>query len=176
MVRAIQMGTEEEALTALDKLISMSARNQPAVDVGREVSERLRFEKAAEWFQTEYPDVVGDPQLMQMMLDKDAELVSSGDRREYKDRYADVGNEIRGWVTKLKGGAQAQTPSQPLEQQSPAAGTKEERKASAASKAAPKVANTKAHIKVEGDEAPESHSEVIAAMAKARGGPQWLNT
>lgn len=168
LVRAIQVGTEEEAAAALRKLREqISAR--PSLnrdDVSRTIDERLAFNNAIERFSTEYSDVWNDPILKKIALDRDAQLLKEGDRRPYWDRYAQVGEEIRTWRQALAPAAKPET----------AMADKAERKASAP-KVPAAVASAKAKpAKVEEDDIDDSPASVIAAMAQRRGGPQWMRS
>lgn len=166
LVRAIQMGTEEEALAALQKL----RKTQPSItleDVNRIADERLTFTKALDWFNDEFKDLVADSQLHSIVLARDAELVKAGDKRPYKERYEAIGNEVRTWrdeMVKKFGPAPAPAPA-------PAVDPKLERKQTAPK--VPVVATAKATPPADDDSADENTSSVIANMAKSRGGPQW---
>jgi hypothetical protein len=146
LVRAIQMGSEEEAVQAIRQLRS------PTTDLPKLIDERMSFQQAVSRFQTEFKDVFGDPILRQVVLNKDAELVAQGDARPYWDRYESIGKEVREWV-----GSVRKTPS--------ATETRRERKASMTTipTAASRVPS---QVQEEQD---ESVSDVINAMAKSRG-------
>ena len=163
LVRAIQMGTEEEAMAAIRKLKS-TGPSLTGDDIARTVDERLTFKEAANKFATEYGDLMGDDVLRKMVLTRDQELLAAGDRRPYFDRYVEVGNEVRAWRDKL---VQANMPAP----DKPATPSKLERKASAPN--VPRSANVKAPAPVDEDDKEESVADVISAIAKARGGPQW---
>ena len=164
LVRAIQMGTEEEAMAAIEKL---QARNTPSVqadEITRAVDERITFNDAVTKFQTEFKDIVGDSTLLNVVLQRDKELLASGDKRGYWERYQEIGKQVRDWRDSLvKAATPADTKPEP---------DKQTRKASAT--AVPAAASTKAPQAADEEEQDESMSDVIAAMAKARGGPQWL--
>ncbi len=164
IARAIQMGTEEEAVAALRTL-----RNaRPSItqdDVARTIDDRLTFNEAITRYRTEFKDVVSDPVLNQMALDADKRLLAQGDTRPYIERYTEIGNSIRKWASDL-------VAQRAPKAATPPADTKLVRKAAAAP--APKAASQKTVSSVE-EEADESMSSVIANMAKARGGPQWMN-
>ena len=168
LVRAIQVGTEEEAAIALRKLREqLSAR--PSInrdDVSRTIDERLAFNNAIEKFSSEYADVWNDPILKKVALDRDAQLLKDGDRRPYWDRYASIGEEIRTWKQSI---AQSAKPETTMAE-------KVERKASIP-KAPAAVASAKSKpARVEEDEIDDSPTSVIAAMAQRRGGPQWMRS
>ncbi len=169
LARAIQMGTEEEAVAALEKLQNMVKTPTLTVeDVGRVADERLKFNTAINWFADKYKDLTSNPQLYSMVIEREAALVRSGDRRPYAERYAAVGDEIRTWRDDLIASA---TPA-PSTTNPPIASLDAKRAAKAAAPKAPTSASTKA-APVTQEEEDESASSVIAAMAKARGGPQW---
>lgn len=169
LVRAIQMGTEEEAAAALRKLREQASA-RPSLsrdDVSRTIDERLAFNTAIEKFSTDYSDVWSDPILKKIALDRDAQLLEQGDRRTYWDRYSQIGEEIRTWRQSLA----------PAEAAKPAPeatlAEKEQRKASAPRVPVAASAKTKP-AKVEEDDIDDTPSSVIANIAKARGGPQWM--
>ena len=167
LARAIQMGTEEEAIEAIAKLQSRGP-SVTADDMARTVDERLNFKEAASKFESEFHDIMGDPVLRKMVLDKDLAALNAGDKRDYYTRYADIGNEVRAWKDNL---VKAAVPPVPPKDPSQA---KLERKATVA--AVPKVANAKTAAPVVEDETEETPSAVIAKMAEKRGGPQWMRS
>lgn len=170
-VRAIQMGTEEEAISAFEEMENAAARPTLTVeDVGRVADERLKFNTAISEFNKSYSDLVSNPQLHQMVLETDAKLIAAGDKRPYAERYKEVGDSVRAWRDNLiKSVAPAAADPVPdnvttLDQR---------RAAKAAAPQAPKAAGKVAAPKVEADD-DEDVSSVIAGMAKSRGGPQWM--
>lgn len=153
LVRAIQMGNEDEALQAIRKLKNSGPS---ADDLTRTIDERLTFNQALAKFQTEYSDIISDPYLNQLALDADARLLAQGDKRPYAERFDSIGRDIRAWTAKLKGTT---------------VDTKQARKEAAPS--VPKAAAGKS-VSDADDEKEETLSETIANIAKARGGPQWM--
>ena len=168
LVRAIQMGTEEEATAALRQLREQASAKSPSLsrdDVSRTIDERLAFNVAIDKFSTEYNDIWSDPILKSIALQQDAQLLAQGDRRPYMERYTEVGNNLRAWKQSL-----APAPVAPKADEGFKA--KEEKKA-----AAPKVpsqANAKTTPKAEEQEEDDSPTSVISQMARQRGGPQWM--
>ncbi len=165
LVRAIQMGTEEEALEALSKLQPTASPSINQDELARTVDERLSFQAATSKFQSEYADILADPTLRNLAIQKDAELQRNGDTRDYWERFQQVGNEIREWRDGL---VKAAAPSKdPL---------KEKQQRKAASPQAPASANKRSGQVVDAndDDGEEDPQEIIAAAAKARGGPQWM--
>jgi hypothetical protein len=160
--RAIQMGSEEEAVAALQKIINKGPSQD---DLAKTIDERLTFNEAIAKFRSDFKDLVSDPHLHKMVLDRDAELIRQGDRRPYDERYTAVGTEVRNWVAKFKP-AVADTKPDPKPVVDKAA-----RKAAA--EGVPKAAGGKVPNVVDEDKE-ESSSDVIANMAASRGGPQWM--
>ena len=161
IARAIQMGSEEEAVAAIQKIRNKGPSQD---DLAKTIDERLTFTEALSTFRKDFNDLVSDPVLHKMVLDKDAALIASGDRRPYSIRYTEIGNEVRAWVGKFK----PTTPETPKVKTSP---DKVVRKAAA--EQVPKAAGGKIPDAAD-EEIVESESEIIANMAKSRGGPQWM--
>jgi hypothetical protein len=172
LVRAIQMGTEEEAMNALEKLQQPSRPALSADDLARTVDERLTFKDAVSKFETTYSDITGDPMLLQLALQKDQQLLAAGDKRGYWDRYNEIGTELRNWKQSLVPKTDPAVAAQAAADQ--AAISKTQRKAAAAS--TPNTASARAPAVKTEDEGEDSVSDVIASIAKARGGPQWMRT
>lgn len=167
LVRAIQVGTEQEALAALRKLREQAGA-RPSLsrdDVSRTIDERLAFNTAIDRFSTEYSDVWSDPILKKIAFDKDAQLLQQGDTRPYWERYQEIGNEVRSWKESLA----------PAKKTEVTMTDKEARKASAPKVPAPASAKSKP-AKVEEDDIDDNPSAVISAMAQRRGGPQWMRS
>lgn len=169
IVRAIQMGSEEEAMAALEQLQGKTPSLKED-DISRVVEQRIAFDKAFTKFQETFPEIVNDPVLWSIASQMDKEITATGDRRDYWERYQEIGNNIRTW---RDGIVKTATPPK-QETSAPVSAEKQQRKASVP--AVPKGASTKAPAAVEEEDKEESTSEVIAAMAKARGGPQWLRS
>lgn len=170
-VRAIQMGTEDEAIAAMEALQNMNRTPTLTVeDVGRVADERLKFNTALAEFNKEYADLVSNPQLHRMVLEADATLIRNKDTRPYAERYKEVGDAVRAWRDNLIQSV-APVPTEPTP--SKVATLEDRRAAKAAAPQAPKAASKVAAPRVEETE-DEDASSVIAGMAKARGGPQWM--
>jgi len=166
LVRAIQMGTEEEAAAALRKLREQASSARPSLnrdDVSRTIDERLAFNTAISEFARDFEEVWNDPILKDIAFRRDAQLLQDGDKRNYSERYKAIGEEIRGWKKSLVGDTK---PADDLT-------NKEQRKASAPKAPAAASAKAKPAAKDE-DDGDEDTSSVIANMAKSRGGPQWM--
>lgn len=95
LARAIQLGSDEEARAAISKL-----RNTGRVDdqsITSMIDARIEFREAAAWVQSEYKDLLGDPMLSNVFMQKEAEARSSGDKRPYRDLYKEIGDGLRKW-------------------------------------------------------------------------------
>ena len=162
IARAIQMGTEEEAVAALRSLRQSNKTLSPE-DISRTIDERLTFNQAISKFRTEYADIVGDPYLNKLALDADNKMIANGDNRPYFERYREIGDGLRNWTASI---VNRNAPPPPAQQD-----TRLARKAAAP--VAPRAQSQKTQSSVE-NETEESTSEVIANIAKNRGGPQWM--
>lgn len=160
LVRAIQMGTEDEAMAAIEKLQKPNTPSVSADDVARTIDDRLTFNEAVNRFKSEYKEIVEDPVLLNIVLSRDKELIEQGDKRNYWERYESIGTEVRSWM------AEKTKPAAPADKD------KQQRKASAPS--VPKGAAIKAPEAASDEDVDLSPSEVISQMAKARGGAQFM--
>jgi len=170
LVRAIQMGTEEEAAAALRKLREQSSA-RPSLsrdDVSRTIDDRLAFNTAIDQFSKDYKDVWTDPVLKKLALDRDTALLAEGDDRPYLERYTAIGSEIRSWKESLVGASRKEEPLVADLSE------KEARKASAPK--VPVAASAKTKPPAQEEEVDDSPTSVIQAMAKQRGGPQWMRS
>ena len=149
LARALQMGTEEEAVQVIRKL------RQPAINLDAVVADvfnRLDLKSSVQKFREDYKDIADDPNLFQLAIAKDQQLLQSGDKRSYWERYKSIGDEIRSWAGKIK-------PAETFED-------KRERKAATVTPI--RTASARA-VQPSDDEQEESTSEIIARMARARG-------
>jgi hypothetical protein len=165
LVRALQVGTPEEATAAIRK-IRAQAGERPSFtqdDVSRTIDERLAFNTAITAYRTEYDDIVSDPFLDKLALDRDAELLGSGDTRPYLERYREIGEELRTWV-------KSKTPATKVED----VGMDARKEKKAAVPKIPASASAKTRAPVAEPDEDDTPSTTIAAMAHSRGGPQWM--
>jgi hypothetical protein len=163
LARAIQMGSEEEAVAALRTIRKAQSPSLTQDDIAKTIDERLTFNEAISEYRKNYSDVVSDPILNQLALDMDKKLIAEGDTRPYAERYQVIGDSIRKWAD---GMAKARAPAPP------ASGTEKLVRKAAATQT-PKAASQKTVSSVE-EEAEETPSSIIAGIAKSRGGPQWM--
>lgn len=148
IARAIQAGTEDEARAAVSKL-----RPQPQVTPEQLlplVDQRLAALEALRQFETEFKDIVSDPNLRRLVADEDARLLQSNYQGSNLDRFREAGSSIRKWRDSFAGQVQSE---------------KQQRKASvtvlptAAARAAGKT-----------EEPEQTTQDVIRGMAEARRG------
>jgi hypothetical protein len=172
IVRAIQMGTEEEAKIAV-RLLTSRVAARPSVspdDMSRAIDERLAFNEAITDFRKNFPDIASEPLLNSLAQQRDANLVASGDTRPYKERYESIGKELRAWKEGLVPAPNAQgDPKVP----DVSFADKDAKKAAAPK--TPAIATKKvAKVEEEDEDGEEDTATVIANIRKARGGPQWM--
>ena len=152
LVRALQMGTEEEAVQAIRKIRATPSKKD---DVASLIDQRLTFREAAAKFESDFKDVLSDPMMKRLAIQKDAELLQNGDTRSYLERYTEIGNELREWKSSLTKGSETTSKAQ----------DKLERKSKVTSINAANVRATPV-IEQEPDDSPTS---VIEKMARSRG-------
>ena len=168
LVRALQMGTVDEATDAIRKIREQSTRANPSLsrdDVVKTFDDRLAFQTAIQTFRTEYKDLVADPMLHKLVLERDEQLLQQGDTRPYIERYTEIGNEIREWRNKLVKDIHPAVNAD-------GGNTKLEKKAGAPK--VPTAAAGKSAPPAPQDDVDDNATDVIAAMQKSRGGPQWM--
>jgi hypothetical protein len=150
LVRAIQMGGEDEAVEAMRRLRQSNKPQVDTEDIIRLVEDKARAQAANEKFQNDYKDVFNDPILSNLACQEDNRQRASGDTRPYDVRYAEIGNNLRNWRDSLT------SPSS----------DKVQRKINAPQ--VPKAAG-RAQAPVEQVEHEETRQEMIARIAKSRG-------
>lgn len=95
LARAIQLGSDDEARAAISKL-----RNSGRVDdqsITSMIDARIEFREAASWVQSTYKDLLEDPVLGGIFMQKEAEARAAGDKRSYRDLYTEIGDGLRKW-------------------------------------------------------------------------------
>lgn len=168
LVRALQMGTPEEAVAALRKIRASTGISRQ--DVETTVSERLKFETALTQFRTDYKDVVSDPFLNSLVVQRDKQLLDAEPNLSYSERYKRVGDEVRAYRDDMvKRFAPAVVPPPPAVD--PLKVKLEKKQAAPQAPAVAAVRSAAPPKEEDGEEDPRS---VIAQMAKSRGGPGWL--
>lgn len=95
LARAIQLGSDDEARAAISKL-----RNGGRVDdqsITSMIDARIEFREAAAWVQSTYKDLLEDPVLGGIFMQKEAEARAAGDKRSYRTLYTEIGDGLRKW-------------------------------------------------------------------------------
>lgn len=92
----IRRGTDEEAEEAISIL---QGRNQATPDqiaeaVEQRVLKNIEFKEAGKWFVETYKDIVADPYLTNLAIAEETRLRDSGDERDFKAIYKDIGDNI----------------------------------------------------------------------------------
>lgn len=165
----IQFGTKEQAAEAVKYLMKPAA---PAIQpeeivkvVQQAVGPQMSFEAAKSFVESEYGDLLSDPDYRAIFLSKENALRKAGDQRGYVDLYKAIGDEMRTKFNRPKPGAQA-----PAAQAQPSTNGRtmeEKRAAKAQAPAAPRLAS--ARLDGDGQQPrPPTRGEVIDKMRKAR--------
>jgi len=152
VAQAIQYGSESEAKEALKNLVQQAAtKGQPQELTLAQVQDFIEFRDATAWLNDEYKDVVADPILKGAFEKQEREMRTAGDARPYREIYAEIGENLRGWLKE-------KIPPQP-----PVAETKLERKAKVVT-----IPSASAR-QVAPDQEPEpTPSQLVEGMRKAR--------
>ena len=113
IVKAIQYGTPDEAVTALEQYGQrMSQLGQANAITAGELENMLDLREAQQFVKTNYADVVGDANLKKLFVSNINEKLAAGDARPYQEIAKDVGDELRTWKgTQPKADATQTTPS-----------------------------------------------------------------
>lgn len=147
LVRALQMGTEEEAVAAIRALRAPSFSKDEMLAAARD---QIAMDGAVKKFQSDYKEIWDDPMLKKLAFDRDQELIQTTNL-DYADRYDKIGKELMEWSGKFKGSFSE----------------KKERKAAAAENVV-QISSRRAEP-VQEQEQEESTTDTIAAMAQRRG-------
>ena len=101
---ALAHGTEEQKAEAVRQIRGgrqeLATPDQIANNVEARILDKVDFQSSAEWFQTNYKDIVSDPYLLQLASLQEDHMRANGDKRPRKELYAEIGDGLR----KLKGG------------------------------------------------------------------------
>lgn len=148
LARAIQTGTEQEAVAAIQK---MRARPSASTDdVLRIVNTQLAITEANRKFEAEYADIVQDPYLRSMVQMELQQRIQRQDPRSYQENLFEIGENLKAWKASLV----------------PQSAQLQEKQARKASVTVIPTAAARAAGKTE--DKPESASDVIAELAKQR--------
>lgn len=100
LARAIQMGSEEEAVNAIRKL---KPRPSSRDDLARIVDERLTFQKAYGSYRDKYKELFADPLLEHLVTVEDDKLVNANFVGTYEERWDKAAQAVLEWKGKLAG-------------------------------------------------------------------------
>ena len=168
LAELIQFGTREQATQAVKVLRSQNAiKHEEIVRAAQQaVAPQMAFEAAKTYAITEYGDILNDPDLGAIFLNRENALRKAGDQRGYVELYKAIGDDMRAKFNRPKPGAAA-TP--PAAQPSTAGRTMAEKQAAKAqAPAAPRLAS--ARLDGEGTQPrPPTRSEIIDRQRRARG-------
>lgn len=157
LAEIIQFGTKEQAAAAISEImqgqqqgneIQKMASALPAV-----VSDQIAFHDATLFVQSEYKDLMSDPDLRSLFFMKENGMRQAGDNRSYKDLYKFIGDELR-----VKFNRPAPATNKTIEQK---------KEAKAAAPSVPRLAS--ARLEASPEKKPPTTQEVIDKMRAARG-------
>ncbi len=159
LAEIIQFGTKEQAAAAISEImagqqqgneIQKMASALPAV-----VSDQIAFHDATLFVQSEYKDLMSDPDLRSLFFMKENGMRQAGDNRPYKDLYKVIGDELR---VKFNRPASTTTTNKTIEQK---------KEAKAAAPSVPRLAS--ARLEAAPEKKAPTTQEVIDKMRAARG-------
>lgn len=170
LAELIQFGTREQATQAIKLLRRSSAPQVKPEEIVRAaqqaVAPAIAFEEGKKYAKSEYGDLLADPDLGAIFLNRENALRASGDQRGYIELYKAIGDDLRVKFNRPKPGAAGLPPAQ---QPSTTTRTMEEkRQAKAAAPAAPRLASQR----LDGEGAlpkPPTREQIFDRMRAARG-------
>lgn len=157
LAEIIQFGTKEQAAAAISEImqgqqqgkeIEKMASALPAV-----VSDQIAFHDATLFVQSEYKDLMSDPDLRSLFFMKENGMRQAGDNRAYKELYKVIGDELR-----VKFNRPAPATNKTIEQK---------KEAKAAAPSVPRLAS--ARLEASPEKKAPTTQEVIDKMRAARG-------
>jgi hypothetical protein len=155
LAERIQYGSTEEVAEALKELTSRTGGNKELIEAATaQIEEKRSYNEAFEQFKEDFPTIAEDSNLMNMVAQRDSQLLDSGDKRSYHERYTAIGQELTQWL-ESKG---VQTTTREIDKR-----TQHKRTTSHVSSGGGGRGGEKPPPK------PRTRSEVIADIAKARG-------
>jgi hypothetical protein len=174
-VRIIRYGTDDEAAQVQQYMEEQAARPQVKTEdvlrAAREsVGPQIAFEKGKEYVIAEYGDLLQDPDLGAIFLNRENAARASGDTRSHQELYKDIGEDMRTKFARPKPGSAGAAKPTPVPNASTApVRTMEEKQAAKA--AAPQLPRL-ASARLDGDAntpRPPTRAEMFANMRRARG-------
>lgn len=168
LAELIQYGTKEQAAQAIKALRSSAPQYKPE-DIARyaqqAVAPQMAFEAGKNFAQTEYGDILNDPDLGAIFLNRENALRNSGDQRSYVELYKAIGDDMRVKFNRPKAGAAL--PAATVKPSTPNRTMAEKQAAKAQAPAAPRLAS--ARLDGEGSQPkPPTRGEVIDRMRASR--------
>jgi hypothetical protein len=161
LAELIQFGTKEQAAKAVSMLRKQQQQFNPEdflKVVQQAVPHQISFHAGKQFAESEYGDILKDPDLGTIFLNRENAARAAGDKRDYIELYKAIGDDLRTKFNRPKPGI-ATTSTVTMQD-------KQERKAAAP--AAPKLAS--ARIDGEGQAPrPPTREEVIDKLRAARG-------
>ena len=148
LARAIQTGTEQEAVAAIQKLRARPSASTD--DVLRIVNTQLAITEANRKFESDYSDIAKDPNLVALVTVEMQKRIQQRDPRSYQENLMEVAESVKNWKASFV----------------PASAQVQEKVARKATVTVIPTAAARAAGKT--DEKPESHAEIIAELAKQR--------
>lgn len=148
LARAIQTGTEDEAVAAIKKMRARPSTSQD--DVLRIVNTQLAINEANRKFESDYSDIAKDPNLMALVAVEMQKRIQQRDPRSYQENLMEVAEGVKNWKASFV----------------PASAQVQEKLARKATVTVIPTAAARAAGKTE--EKPETAAETIADMAKQR--------
>jgi hypothetical protein len=156
--QAIQFGTTEQAAEVLKGFVSkaVSEAMQGATKVVPGMTQdQVQFQKAVDFVQSEYKDLMEDPYLKPVFFAEEQKRRTAGDTRSYTDLYKSIGEDLRKHFNRPKA---VSAPAPTLTQR---------KEAKEQAPQAPKLAS----VRLTGGEAKKapSREEIISGMRESRG-------
>lgn len=101
LARSIQFGTEDEAKAAIARIRNAAPAITPQQieayvqqSLAQKLPDHQAFNEANNWLKDEYKEIVADPDLKFMFDMKEDQARKAGDRRPYKELYADLAGQL----------------------------------------------------------------------------------
>lgn len=174
-VRIIRYGTDEEAAQVQRYMEEQAARPQmKPEDIQREVRQavgpQMTFEEGRKYVISEYGDLLKDPDLGAIFLNRENAARAAKDPRGYIELYKEIGEDMRKKFNRPKlgaDGAALPTPK-PVASTVPVRTMEEKRELKANAPSLPRLASSR----LDGDAntpRPASRAEMFASMRRARG-------
>ena len=158
LAQIVQFGTQEQAAEAIKYIMEKAAAPQKETvaltkQLPQIVNDQLAFKEATDFVQSEYKDLMADPDLRSLFFMKENGMRDAGDKRPYKEVYKAIGDELRTKFNRQVP-ATAKTMEQKLE-------------AKKSTPSVPRLASTR--METPAEKKPPTTQEVIDKMRASRG-------